>query len=265
MGTSYVYKEVEIGNGLTLYLDGNSKITAGNGTYDEPVPNALSLPHISTCPGATSECLATCYVYGLQKNAPDVYKKYCDNERIIHRVLMSPLAQEVAAISLAKWIEENCPDGFRWHVSGDVMHDRYAHWIVNVARKSPGVRHWIYTRSLPFVHILVQAPNLGVNVSADAANYKDAYETARRNGARICYLTRDGSIPEDLDEGEVIFPDYDLRGRDMDKPTEHSWWQGLSQKHKKMVCPADFFSQSENIRCGPCDKCLFPKTSNATA
>ena len=51
--TKYVFTEINVYNDLNLYIDGNSKITAGNGSYDDPKPNALSLPHISTCPGAT--------------------------------------------------------------------------------------------------------------------------------------------------------------------------------------------------------------------
>jgi hypothetical protein len=258
MATKYVFTDVPVGDGLNLYIDGNSKITAGNGSYEEPVPNALSLPHISTCPGATSECLSTCYVYNLQDNAPEVYKKYAQNERVMHRILLSDPSMETSAEALGTWISESCPDGFRWHVSGDIMHARHAQWIARVAQKSPKVRHWIYTRTFGAVGPLLLAPNLAVNISGDAANYREARKVAKMYGLRVCYMTRDGSLPDDLEEGEVIFPDYNLRGRDMDKPTEHEWWQGLSQEHRRMVCPPDFFGQSERHRCGPCKKCLHP-------
>lgn len=256
MATSYVFAEVDLGNDLKLYVDGNSKITVGNGTYDNPTPNALSLPHISTCPGATNACMHSCYIYGLQKNAPDVYAKYCQNERVINRFLMSKPSASMAAYDFGNWISKNCQDGFRWHVSGDVMNDRYAFWITDVAKAAVNVRQWIYTRSLSLVEILSGVSNLVVNISADADNYKQAREMAVKHGVRICYLTQNGSLPEDLPDGSVIFPDYSLRGRDMEKPTEHSWWQGLSQEHRKMVCPPDFFGQSERYRCGPCTKCL---------
>ena len=107
MSTKYVFTEVEIGNNLKLYIDGNSKITVGNGSYDDPKPNALSLPHISTCPGATEQCMEACYIYGLQDNAPEVYKKYMQNERVIHRFLMSSKSADAAADLLAVWIKEN--------------------------------------------------------------------------------------------------------------------------------------------------------------
>ena len=160
MATKYVCVDVPVSENLTLYLDGNSKITVGNGTYDNPVPNAISLPHISTCPGATKQCMASCYVYGLQKNAPEVYAKYCQNERVLHRLLMSMNSFYKSSFSLAEWIIENCKDGFRWHVSGDVMNERHAQWIVNVAKHSSNVRHWIYTRSLHIVPTLVNSQNL---------------------------------------------------------------------------------------------------------
>jgi len=255
--TKYVFDEVSIGNNLTLYVDGNSKITLGNGSYDEPLPNAFSLPHISTCPGATPQCMSSCYVAGLQKNAPDVYKKYAQNERVIHRILMAhPLLLRTAQV-FGEWISEHCPDGFRWHVSGDIMNLRYASWIAKAVENSPQVRHWIYTRTFEAVPHLI-FPNLAVNISADAHNYTVARQVALRWGVRLCYMTHDGSLPNDLKSGDVILPDYQLRGRDLDKPTEHEWWQGLSSEHKKMVCPPDFFGQSEKHRCGPCKKCLYP-------
>jgi hypothetical protein len=75
--------------------------------------------------------------------------------------------------------------------------------------------------------------------------------------ARITYFSHDGTLPE-LPDGSIIFPNYSVRGRDLDKPTTHPWWQSLSPRERKMVCPTDFFGQSEAHRCGPCDKCLRP-------
>jgi len=267
MATTYVKELINVGDGLSLYVDGNSKITVGNGSYEVPVPNALSLPHISTCPGATEDCMKSCYVYGLQKHAPEVYAEYCKNERVMHRILMSESSMYDTAAAFAAWIGEHCSDGFRWHVSGDVMNDRHARWIAKVAKFSSNVRHWIYTRTFDVVQDL-DAKNLAVNLSADSRNYRKAKELYDCwPGLRICYLTCDGTVPDDLPSGSVIFPDYDLRARDgedkltgkkLEKMTDHSWWQGLSQEHRRMVCPPDFFGQSERHRCGPCSKCLYP-------
>jgi hypothetical protein len=255
MTTSYVFEELDFGEGIVLYIDGNSKITAGNGTYDEPKSNAFSLPHISTCPHATTLCMKSCYVFGLQKHVPEVYKKYCLNERAIHKILLDASLEEQVSTKLADWITNNCQDGFRWHVSGDVMSYEYALFIANVCKKSPNIRYWIYTRTFHVVATLMQAQNLVVNISADIENYVDAKRISEETGARLCYFTQDGTLPDDL-KSATIFPDYNLRGREIPIPTQHAWWQSLTQEQKKMVCPADFFGQSEVHRCGPCNKCM---------
>jgi hypothetical protein len=253
--TAFCHAEVPLWDDISFHIDGNSKITCGNGSYEHPAPNAFSLPHVSSCPGSTPECRASCYVHGLAKNAPDTYQLYALNAVALHRALLMPSTAARSAEILGRWIRENASAGFRWHVSGDVMHERHADWIYQVCRNSPGVMHWIYTRTFAAVPILSCAENLTVNVSADAYNVKEARRVAALYRARVCYLTRDGSFPL-LPEGSVIFPDYGLRGRALDEPTDAPWWQSLTTEERRMVCPADFFGQSQAHRCGPCNKCL---------
>ena len=251
--TRYVHTTVDVGYGK-LVIDGNSKINLDD--YYEPTPNALSLPHVSTCPGATPTCLRSCYVNGLQRNAPDVCESYRANEATLHRALMTPDARAASAERLGAWIGANV-SGFRWHVSGDVMCDRHAWWIVDVCRQSPCTPHWIYTRTLQLADVLCQARNLSVNLSADADNWAAARRVAEHTGARLCFeASGEGAVPAGLRAGDVIFPDYPLRGRELDEPTSAPWWQGLTQEQRRMVCPADFFGQSERHRCGPCKRCL---------
>jgi hypothetical protein len=257
--TAFTFAEVPLFNGLAFYIDGNSKITWDNGTYADPSPNAFSLPHIATCPGSTERCRASCYVHGLKKAAPEVYRKYELNELALHASLMTEGRAQSAANVLAAWITEHAPGGFRWHVSGDVTSIRHAAWIVEVCRRAPDVNFWIYTRTLDVVGTLTRARNLAVNASADKDNFALARMAAEITGARLCYLVSapDEVIP-DLPPGSVIFPDYPLRGRSLPIATEHAWWQTITPEQRRQVCPADFFSQSENHRCGPCKKCLFP-------
>jgi hypothetical protein len=261
-GTAYVWTEVQIGGGLVFYVDGNSKITASNGTYADPVPNAFSLPHQSTCPGATPSCLASCYVHGLERHAPATYARYRQNERALHRVLMSFASMDRAARAFGEWIAEHAPGGFRWHVSGDVISDRHAGWISRVCLESPDVGHWIYTKSFEASHYLA-ARNLTVNISADRDNIDDAFDAVadrfRLTGlrSRICYMSQaPEDVPADLPPGSVIFPDYPARGRELDDPTEHPWWKARTHTERAMTCGADFFGQSESHRCGPCRKCI---------
>lgn len=256
--TTYVCTDVGVGNGLTLYVDGNSKITVTNGTYEDPKPNALSLPHISTCPGATVKCIKSCYVYGLQKNAPEVYSKYCENERVLHKIFLSNNLMCSTARKFANWVSDNCRGGFRWHVSGDIMNYKHFDWICFVAEYAPDVNFWLYTRTIDYYCLkpLTMYDNIVVNISADGDNYIEARKVASELGVRLCYFSYDGELPDDLISSDVIFPNYSLRGRDLEKPTEHEWWKGLTHQQKSMVCPADFFGQSERHRCGPCGKCL---------
>jgi hypothetical protein len=257
--TQFTFAEVPLFDGLSFWIDGNSKITWDNGTYDAPAPNALSLPHIATCPGSTERCRTSCYVHGLKANAPEVYRRYELNELTLHSVLMSKGRAGIAAFKLATWIRQNARGGFRWHVSGDVFGPHHADWIVSVCRLASSVPFWIYTRTLPVVGQLVAAPNLAVNVSGDRHNGVEAAAVAAKHGARLCYLVSalDEVIPP-LPSGSVIFPDYPLRGRNLPEPTDAPWWRGLEVEERRQVCPADFFGQSEQHRCGPCKKCLVP-------
>jgi hypothetical protein len=254
--TAFCMDKLEF-NGQHLFFDGNQKITAANGTYEDPAPNAFSTVQVQDCPHRTPTCESTCYVHGLEKHANEIHQMYQHNSKTIREILSGP-DRFGWVKTFATWIEENAQGGFRWHVSGDVFSLDYANFIRDVCLASPNVSHWIYTRSFPFVSPLTEASNLIVNLSADQDNYTAARTTAKRFGLRVCYLTIDGTVPDDLEEDDVIFPDYSLRGRDLDKPTEHTWWQGLPQVNRKMVCPVDFFGKSESIRCGVCVKCMVP-------
>jgi hypothetical protein len=255
--TQFCSATIPLWDGLAFHVDGNSKVTRSNGSYDAPAPNAFSLPHVTTCPGSTERCRASCYVHGLKKYAPDVYATYEANERAVHAVLLDDRDADHAAVLLAGWVAVHARGGFRWHVSGDVFSTEYAHWIVDVCRRAPRVPFWIYTRTLAAVRVLELAGNLTVNVSADKDNFAAARDVAARSGAHLCYLVsaHDEVLPE-LPPGSVVFPDYPLRGRSLLVPTEAPWWRAITAEQKKMVCPADFFGQSEQNRCGPCKKCL---------
>jgi hypothetical protein len=253
-----------------LWIDGNQKITAGNGTYEDPAPNALSLVHVQDCPGATKSCKAACYVHGLKKHAPDTFALYQHNSKTIREILASsPRNIMNWKRRLGSWISQNAKGGFRWHVSGDVYSYEYAEFIRDTCRFSALVDHWIYTRSFgvdefgrSIVGALMFNGNLQVMLSCDKDNYKEAYKEWRQGERvkygtfRLAYLTRDGSVPEDLPLGSIIFPDYPLRNRNSDDPYESSWWCSLSPRQREMVCPVDFFGKSEEIRCGVCRRCF---------
>lgn len=252
--TVFVKEMVDLGHDIQVTIDGNSKITAENGHMNAPKPNAFSLPHISTCPGSTEVCRSSCYVNGLALHSQPTYQAYVQNERMMHRILMlHPSGFTATSRNMAEYIKQNVTS-FRWHVSGDLFSVQHAIWVNNVSLAAPDVTFWIYTRSFELVPYL-DAPNLVVNLSADASNIGRALAVQEAHGLRICYMTNDGNIPK-LPRDSVVFPDYALRGRDLEEPTSAPWWQSLPQSSKKQVCPADFFGQTENTRCGPCRKCM---------
>lgn len=268
--TAFCAVQVHGPQGTSLWLDGNGKITRDMGDLEHPVPNAFSLLSQGVedkagrggvhCPGATPTCKASCYVDGLAKHASDTYALYEHNSAEIRKILANDQLACDWAMLLAKWLTDNV-SSFRWHVSGDVFSLEYAQWIADVCAQSPTVKHWIYTRSFEFLRPLAAVStacggNLALNLSADKDNGAAAASASiSRAGVvlRICYLTSDGVVPEELVDGDVIFPDYALRGG-----TERGreWFEELPAHQKKMVCPVDFHGKSEQRRCGPCDRCL---------
>lgn len=238
------------------WIDGNGKITAGNGTLEEPAPNAFSLPQIASCPGRTRTCSELCYVYNLEKHVPDTHAMYVHNFEWIKKVLGGRLEDHGPiwwANKMAEYISTHCSGGFRWHVSGDLFSEEYAEFVKVVCLLSPGVNHWIYTRSFDLLHILVDVDNLVINLSVDQDNYDAGRDAALIDGLRLCYLTKDGSVPPDLDDGDVIFPDYSLRKHE---DGDREWFEALPPRFKAMVCPVDYHGKSERRRCGPCNRCL---------
>jgi len=233
-----------------LWIDGNSKITAGNGSFEVPSPNAFSLVAEQDCPLATDTCRASCYVQGLAQAWPDLANLYQMNSARIREILNTDPHRWSRL--LADWITEHAAGGFRWHVSGDVFSESYAGWIGAVAARSPLVLHWIYTRSLDYVPELIHPPNLIVNISADKDNEPAARAIANRHGLRVCYLsTAEDDLPRDPAPGDVLFPDYSLRGN-------QPWLDSLDIDVRRGICPVDFYGKSNSIRCGVCRKCLRP-------
>lgn len=267
IATNFCSAEIPLFEGMAFYVDGNSKITAGNGTYERPTPNAFSLPAASVpesypahtpraCPGSTPVCRSSCYVQGLAKHAPGIYERYRSNAETLAHVLRQDRTFYHSALLLASWIEEHASKGFRWHVSGDVWEvPQHAAWIVEVCSLAKDVPFWIYTHTLSAVRELSTAPNLAVNVSADADNFADARAVAAEHGSTLCYLTlySDDRNVDKLPDGSVIFPDYALRAG---TTTDSGWWGSLTHDQRKQVCPTDYLGQSEAHRCGPCRKCL---------
>jgi hypothetical protein len=246
MSTQFIYQTLALFADRELHLDGNSKIS-GN----PPVPNALSLPAPLTCPGSTPTCRAACYASSAATSIPkDLAERYTDNLVAVQWALAHAIG--VTARHLGDWIRHHCQQvGFRWHVSGDVFSADYAHWIALVCSWSPGVQHWIYTRSFQLAPLLRGVENLAVNLSADADNLAAARDCAASTGFRLTYLWRGEPLPT-LPRGTVVFPGYGQRKRD-GAPLPLA-------PHRAMICPGDYYSQRAGLVCGAsCTKCGNPE------
>lgn len=264
MKTKFTSVRVPITTNESLFVDGNSKVTRDQGTFDKPVANCFSLPHIACCPGSTETCRSKCYINGLATNAWGTYEGFLGNARVLMYLLEH--IPKSSAQRFGEWIRQNCTS-FRWHVSGDVMNFEHAKWISDVCSHAPEVNFWIYTRSFFWylMPLLEHGPNLVINLSADKDNWDTAFDLWRQwsNRVRLTYLTTSiEEIPANLPKGSIIFPSYSLRGRDLKTPTDHFFWRGITPVQRQMVCPADFFGQSEHYRCGPCKKCLLQPKIN---
>lgn len=276
-----------------MYLDGNSKVTAGNGDYSNPRPNAFSLraqavtdakvdalyqrygvmseEEVATprdtfggsdCPGSTPTCRAACYVAGIDEHQTAIYAMYEHNSEEIRRILADEYLANDWVMRMAHWITQNAAGGFRLHVSGDVFSMQYAEWLADLCREAPTVRFWIYSRSLDYLAPLAavgtkRGGNLSLNISCDKDNIEAAREAASIHDGRLCYLTTDGEVPDHLPDDSVLFPDYPLR-MGAKNFAESAWWQSLSKFQRGLVCQVDLQGKSESVRCGleHCDRCL---------
>lgn len=268
--TAFCFERLDGPGGLHLFFDGNGKITAGNGTLAAPRANAFSLRNIDDCPQATSVCKKTCYVENLKGAQPALYALYEHNATTIREILADDAIADAWVCTMARWIRENASAGFRWHVSGDVYSLEYARFIAYVVRESAPVLNWIYTRSFDFLIPLVRVctqlgGNLALNLSCDADNYEAAIKASTRHfyipdeddmAFRLCYLTVDGTVPSNLPEGSVIFPDYNIRPRQYPTLADSPWWQTLTPEQRRQVCPVDAHGKSEKNRCGSCTRCM---------
>jgi len=262
--TTFCHERLDGPGDLHLFLDGNGKITAGNGTLASPRPNALSLRNVNDCPQSTPTCRAACYVENLRAAQPDLYAMYEHNATTIRTILADPALAGDWAARLGAWIVWNAAGGFRFHVSGDVISMEHARWIADVCRACAPVVCWIYTRSFDFLEPLVQVStqlrgNLALNLSCDADNYAAAVAASRRYfyvpdeddlRLRLCYLTTDGALPADLPLDSTVFPDYRIRPRQFPTLAESPWWQTLTPDQRAMCCPVDAHGKSEKRRCG---------------
>lgn len=108
---------------------------------------------------------------------------YARKGRYVFPNVVAAMARRLEALGHAEWVDRmaRAIDGleaggfFRWHDSGDIQDRAHLARIVEVARRTPSVRHWLPTKEYGLVHGAIRdglevPPNLTIRVSAPMAN-----------------------------------------------------------------------------------------------
>ena len=196
------------GERLRLMLHHDAKTAPGvkidrAGRASAVVANAWPLPagpveRGGSCPGSTAACV-NCYGAGLETYSPPFQRGAvsnldalrhlydCGGVRLVSRALVAVVRHSEQAQRAYGVVAP----AFRWHSDGDVFAAWYARAIVRAVDATPGVEHWVYTRSLGLVGILAKARGLSLYVSADRFNVDRAARVAARHGVPLAMLAGD--------------------------------------------------------------------------
>jgi hypothetical protein len=210
-GAGVAVKCGKCGGELRLLLHKDSKtapsvileIKKGRVNARALVPNAFHLPAGplavgGSCPGSTPAC-RDCYGARLelypgfgesaQANLATLEHLYkCGGSRAVVRALVAIVERSADIQRVAGVVRP----AFRWHSDGDIFSAWYARAIRRAVLATPGVDHWLYTRSLGLVRHLLPAPaNLAVYISADSYNVAQAAKVAGRYGLPVAMLADD--------------------------------------------------------------------------
>ena len=172
--------------GIVKISQGNSKLGA--------IPS-VSLPAVITC--RKCDCHKKCYASRLERLRPSVKKAYMTNLEILRSDPETYWREVEAAIMMSRF--------FRFHVSGDIIDERYFKNIVSVAVRQRHCEILCFTKQYDFVNKFISEScgslpeNLhiifSVWVSLDIVNpylfpeahviYRDGSTTARSD-AEVC-------------------------------------------------------------------------------
>ena len=150
--------------------------------------NSLGIPAITTCPDATDLCKLVCYANTGFFRMDQAKNMYEQNKQSLDFFLKIGV-QSAAKLFAAEVIKHNKSGIFRWNIGGDLYSDRYFRMICAVARLTPTITHWLYTRSFKLLlsnkwdivgykdkkKFSLVPENLKVNLSYDALNYDTTF------------------------------------------------------------------------------------------
>ena len=142
---------------------------------------------------------------------------------------------------------------FRWHWSGDLCNLRYAEAVVKAIKLTPGLKHWIYTRSFEFAELFKELPNVVVYLSLDPCNWRQGVDTYFRSGLydnqrfKMCFMakTKDpvNAVLLELKEHPESYGDADKI---------KAW----ADSTRVSTCPVDDHKLSLEYGCSKCRQCI---------
>jgi hypothetical protein len=155
--------------------------------------NSFGLPALKTCPGKTHVCGLVCYANKGFFRMPNAEKQYEHNLQTTN--LLLSMGTEIASNIFAEEIRKENKSGiFRWMIGGDIYNAKMFDLVIETARKTPEITHWIYTRSFKiifdydFEHKGLPK-NLKLNLSFDKVNvHKPIYQWVE--GLRVEHQVR---------------------------------------------------------------------------
>ncbi len=144
------------------------------------IPN-YSLPPVTTCPGATELCKATCYVGGKKgyyKQYPSVRKAYTQNLADVSAPVFTigpdNDIERAWVVDVMRYLSKHKPSMFRIQVSGDFHKADYIRDWSRIVAMFPATkflaftRSWRVTRLRKALEVLRSLPNMQLIASNDA-------------------------------------------------------------------------------------------------
>lgn len=157
------------------------------------IANTFGLPAGKdySCPGQTPTCAKVCYAGKLEKVYKGVRSVLLSNWEQLkdadYDTMVSLLDEMI--IDFKKDCDKRSAEKlFRIHWDGDFFNDTYTIAWVEVIRRNPDVKFWVYTRVPAAAEMLKGIVNLSLYFSTDADNKDEAIKLNKQDGVRLAYL-----------------------------------------------------------------------------
>lgn len=205
----------------------------------------FSLPAGKTCPGRSTLCYERCYARRHRFRSGNVQRRFARNLKLAKR---ADFADRVVKVLARK------PGGtlVRVSVSGDFFSARYTAAWMEIARRSPHITFWAYTRSWAIPDIekqlreLAQLPNFQLWYSYDGETGLPRFVPA---GVKLAYMQIEPA--DESSRANLYFRDYPLRNA------------VAKSVGGTLVCPTEN-GITAGVTCESCRICFDPTRAHLT-